>query len=90
MLDDILEKKTQQFLTKNLENIEEIQDVLNLVTSAYLTGMINLLTNISSQHKEIEKINEDFVKKLLNFMGTIPSISPPEIIEVRKDNINVH
>lgn len=80
-LSDVLWTEALQFLANNLENEEETSDIINLVLSAHLTSMCNLMKWTSDDHPHISKRVNEFIEEVLSFIAKIHPIKDMEIIK---------
>lgn len=76
-------QQTLKFLTDLLtsEKERDTSDLINIILSAHLSSLSSDMHFISEDHEEMNKLVDEFIKKLLNFVKTLHPIKNMEIIK---------
>jgi len=81
-LADVLQKETFKFILKALhdEDGQDTSDLINLVLSAHLSSTFTTMRELSSEHKDMFKMVNEFIKDMSNYMSKLEPITNVEVI----------
>jgi hypothetical protein len=67
-LTEILFNDSDKFLLDNMKEVESMESVLSIVTSASMSAMYNSLRSIASQDKKTLEMINNFIKQIDTFI----------------------
>lgn len=79
-----LREKCIEFMAKKFSGEENTTDIMNLILSANISNLADLMLRISSEHPKIHEKVKEFIKKLYDVIPTIIEGGSIEIIEGEK------
>lgn len=75
-----LREHSLKFLFKKLQDEEQLSDILNLILSAHLSSLCNVMKFIAEDHEEISITTKKFLTELLLFISNCHPVKEMEII----------
>jgi hypothetical protein len=69
-LSDILEIECLKFFAEKFKAPEESGLILNLVLSAHLSSLVNIMRAIANGNHGVKRATDEFIKELLDFVSS--------------------
>jgi len=79
-MSDSLREHSFKFLSEKLQEEEKMSDILNLILSAHLSSLCNLMKFIAEDNEEISITTKKFLTELLLFISKCHPVEEMEII----------